>query len=419
MGSIEEIVYGRTAFAHFAPFLPTGITGTILQEMSGQGRSKTKHHLGALTSRTGTIAPLKACPACIEYDLATSRISWWHIEHQWPSVRVCPEHGDYLLMASDEFHARLLKEWFLPHEMNPGSWYASPRLNESMFGKLRSIAGWSMFLAQYSKTPFGCELLRLVYHLRAKSLGWTAMDGTLKFNDVKAAFKEGYACLEALPGMTFISDTSAEHGGFIGSLLRQFAGNKHPLKHVLMLDFLFENPESFIAEYRRVQDASKYGGTAEIWAELTDSRSHLKFLVSEAGYSINSAAKQLGIPTAQAVRYLRKEGVEYNRRPRVLDAERENELQALLKIGEERDVISTKLGIKKTFIKDYLCLHEDLREIWQKVHHERLMVQYRAHYLELLKNHRGLTLKQMKQIPGNGIESPPVLRRRIRVRNMS
>ena len=406
LGSTDEIIYGRTALAIFAAFLPAGTTRMIVHEMCVGGHSKTKHDLGMLTSRTGVIAPLKACPACIDEDVISSRtgIAWWHVEHQWPSVRLCPKHGEYLLMAGEEFHGRLLQDWYLPGDLEVSDWRAIPMLENDTRNRLARLTDWSLFLAQYCRNPFDGELLRLVYHLRSKSHGWTAMDGTLKFSKMKSVFREKYGCLEELPGMSFIADTSCEHGGFIGSLLRQFAGNKHPLKHVLMLDFLFEDTESFIAEYQRVHQASRCGEIAEIWEELTDSRNRLKFLVSDAGFSINSAARQLGIPIGQAVRFLKKEGVEYNRRPRVLDPEKETELQSLLKSGEEREVISTKLGIKKTFIKDYLRQHGELRKIWQEAHHKRLLEQYRAHYLELLKNHQGLTLKQMRQIPGNGIQ---------------
>ena len=100
LGTFDKIIFHRTPFAIFAPFLPPFTTQTIIQKMSKSGTSRVKYHLGLLPSRAGTGAPLKACPSCMRADAVSSVTAWWHIEHQWPTVRVCPRHGDYLLMAT-------------------------------------------------------------------------------------------------------------------------------------------------------------------------------------------------------------------------------------------------------------------------------------------------------------------------------
>jgi hypothetical protein len=404
LGTIEELIYGRTPFAIFAPFLPVKVIEAVVTDMRIGVHSRIKYQLGILPSRTGTTAPLKACPSCMSIDKAASRVAWWHVEHQWPTVMTCPVHGDFLKVATQEFHSRLLNDWFLPEDLLPVNWHDKINLSITTLAKLRKLTDWSLKLTKRYANPFDGELLRLTYHLRAKSLGWTAMDGSLKFSQIRVEFRDAYSDFEDLPGFAFIKDTSQNHGGFINSLLRQFIGNKHPLKHVLMMDFLFGDYDKFIAEYDHVLSTSIWLDKGELWAELTESRNQLKLLVSESGYSVNAAAKQLGLPVGQAILFLRQEGVEYIRRPRVLTPQIEATLCQLLEAGEAREEIASVLKIKKSFIRNYVQNKSELRDIWEKKNQERLANKYRSHFLLLLIECQGQTVKQMRRIPGNGIQ---------------
>lgn len=400
-GSIDELIYQRTVFGIFSPFLTAPAIRSIIENMCEGGDVHIKHHLGVLPSRVGTAAPLKACPSCILSDSGPFGTSWWHLEHQWPTVRVCPAHGDFLLMPTHEFHSRVLKEWFLPTDVQ---WRTDDIPNEQVLKKLHKLNEWSSYLVTHSQNPFDSDLLRLTYHIRAKAMGWTTMDGSLKFSQIRTAFRESYACLEELRGFEFIGETRQDHGGFLGSLLRQFDGNRHPLKHTLMMDFLFGEPKHFISEYQRILSISVSLDRKDLWSELTEERNQLKLMVAELGYSVNAAANQLGLPVGQAVRYLKMEGVEYKRRPRVLNPEKESALRHLLGTGEDRKHIAATLGIRKSFIKDYLAQDSILRDAWKKANLAKQTEKYRSHLMLLLSEHQNASIKRLKQIPGNGIQ---------------
>lgn len=401
LGSVDELIYQRTVFGIFAPFLTDSAVKSIMENMCEGGNTHIKYHLGVLPSRIGTAAPLKACPTCMRSETISPGTPWWHIEHQWPMSRVCRKHGDYLLMPSQEVHSRVLKEWFLPADIQ---WQTDATPNERVLIKLRRLDEWGNYLVTRSRNPFDGDLLRLTYHIRAKALGWTSMDGSLKFGQIKAAFRESYACLEELRGFEFLGETSQEHGGFLGSLLRQFEGNKHPLKHALMMDFLFGEPKHFISEYQRILSVSVWVDRKDLWAELTEDRNQLKLMVAELGYSVNVAANQLGLRVGQAVRYLKMEGIEYKRRPRVLNPQKESALRDLLSAGEDREHIASTLGVRKGFIKDYLAQDFTLRNAWKKAHLAKQTEQYRSHFMKLLSEHQNVSIKRLKQIPGNGIQ---------------
>lgn len=404
LGPAENLIYDRTAFNIFAPFLTLSVINAAVHDMKKGSYSRVINHLGLRSSSIATTVPLKACARCMQDDTISSGMAWWHVEHQLPTVRICPKHGDYLLMVTQKFHSRGLNDWFFPTDLPSDSWHDSPSLNEKAITRLRSLSGWSLRLIKYCDGPFDHELLRLTYHLRAKYLGWTTIDGTLKFDQIRLAFRDTYKCLEDLPGFSFIRETIHVHGGFIGAILLKVGTNKHLLRHVIMMEFLFDAPDIFIAEYERVRSTSTTSDKKSLWIELTDSRNTLKLLVANAGYSANAAARQLGIPLSQAISFLRKEGIEYKRRHRTLDQQKEAELIKLLTAGEERDEIASNLEIRRSFIIDYLARHPELRNRWRNARQTRLVENHRSKFIQFLADNPGLPSKNIRLDLSSGFQ---------------
>ena len=396
LGSVESLVYDRTIFAIFAPFLAPAINETVVQEMQKGGYSQIKNHLGLRASSIATIAPLKACAICMQDDATSSGMAWWHLEHQLPTVRLCPKHDQYLLMATQEFHAKGLNGWFFPTDLQSSHWHITPVLDEPSTIKLRNLTAWSLLLTKFHDRPFDSELLRLTYHLRAKSIGLSSIDGTMNFNKVRLAFRESYACLENLSGFSFIRETIHDHGGFIREILFKRGIHKHPLRHVIMLEFLFGDPTIFLTEYEHVLSASTGLNKQDVWIELTDSRNPLKLLVTDAGYSANAAARQLNIPAHQAISFLKKEGIEYKLRHRVLDQRKEEMLITLLNAGEERDEIASRLGIPRSFVIDYVAKYPDLQNSWRKALQQNLIETHRATFLEFVTDNPNLPTNKIR-----------------------
>lgn len=404
MGTVEDIICSKTILPIFAPFLSSSVFKSIIQEMQKSGYSRIQDYLGLRSAYISTVAPLKACHSCMREDTISSGMAYWHVDHQLPTVRVCPRHGDYLLMATQGFHSRGLNDWFFPSDLPPSCWHDHPDLGVDTISKLRNLCDWSLRLTKHCDWIFDIELLRLTYHLRAKAIGWSSIDGTMNFNKVRLAFRDSYECLENLSGFSFIRETAYEHGGFIRDILLRKGVNKHPLRHILMLEFLFGDPDIFIVEYERTLAASKELRSKDIWADLTDSRAPLKLLVCDAGFPVHVAARQLGIPRIQAINFLKKEGVAFKQSHRVLDQEKEEALIDLLKAGEDRDEIASKLSIRKSFVIDYVAKRPELKNSWRMALQERLIEKQRATFLRFLAANPGLAIKEIRCDPSSSFQ---------------
>lgn len=403
LGTAEEIIFTRTAFGLFALFLGDTLAIESIHRMQSDTNMRIKRTLGLLASRIGTPAPLKACSDCMRRDKDLAGTTWWHLEHQWPTVHVCREHGCRLMVAADGVHQATRRQWFLPHDLLHRDWSNNTQQSPAELGRLMRLATWTQTLLEARRAPFDPALLRHTYHMGAKSHGWVALDGSLRFKQLRTAFLETHAGLERLRGLEFLSTAQAEHGGFLGLLLRQFAGYRHPSKHLSLIAFLFETTEDFLREYQDACTAAEANGPGNLNDRLTTSRERLLTMVRE-GRSINAAAHSLGLPVTQAIRHLTQQGVAYRRRPRILDQTKEKQLVDELRTGRDRDEIAAELGIRQAFIKDYLAQHPDLRAVWMENNMTRRKELYRARFLEVLTMNPGLPIRQIRRLPHNGFQ---------------
>jgi hypothetical protein len=403
LGTASDIIIRRTQLGLFAPFLSEDAGLRLIEEMRTGSGSIVRRRLGIFRSGLGATTPLKACRQCIDEDRATTPTSWWRMEHQWLPIWICLRHGEALMRAPRHCYAPHPRDWHLPDEFSPEAWQAV-ELARTQFDRLQEIARWTAWIVTGGIDRFDTELLRYAYHLRAKELGWVAFDGSLRFHHLRDAFRRKYCEVEYLDEMEFLRTTVGVNGGFLGHLLREHPGTRHPKKQIFLMAFLFDEPGQMLEIYENVKHVSATDGLDGLKKLLTDTREQLTVLVASDGQSVNSASLKLGVPPSMAIRHLKLTGVEYGRRPRVLTTELQDRLKAMLITGKSRDEIASTLGIRKAFIKDYLAERPELRQAWINAHLANRKASYRAHFLRILEDYPGIPIKRIRRINGNGFE---------------
>ena len=226
----------------------------------------------------------------------------------------------------------------------------------------------------------------------------------MRLRKLRDTFGEQFAPLVSEPTFHFVNSTHEDSFGFLGALLRQSSAGHHPLKHMLLMSFLFDTPADFLATYDKVSRLWLAGGKQAIANELTLTYRQLRQLVSEGGSSISSAAKTLDIPIPQAVRYMDAAGEKYQRRSRIVGTSKEAELVSRLNRGESRQSIAATLCIRTSFIKDYLATRPELKRSWQAANFMHERAKHRQQLLSTLATHPGLPIKKIRLVPGNGFQ---------------
>lgn len=402
-GDAGALAHERTIFGFFAPFQDQRGAEDVLGLMRGISVEKVKSSLGVLPSRVGGFFPLKACPDCIKTDLKANVVSRWHMEHQWPSTWVCRKHRKPLQALKRECQPKDLRRWLLPEDVSETEWDKF-HVDDATKSKLSWIAELSAHISKNWSLHLDHQLLRYTYLCRAKERGWLSTDGSVKLAEVKKQFLDYYAGTDCLPGYEVVRSVAAEHGGMLGMLMRQYDWKRHPLKHLLLIAFLFDTPSEFDEAYEQVRLAYSNGGADALKMMVGESwKSELKRLAEVELMSLSGAARAIGIPLSVAIRVATQERIAYQRRARVLSTALGDEIMVMIAEGLSRDEILQRAGIKKTLLKDLMAREPTLRDAWRKKDFERRRDSYRGNFLSLSDQYRGVPVKRLRLIPGNGV----------------
>ena len=364
MGDPVLIAQERTLLGYFAPFQSKQLIDTIVAQMRGPSKTSLKSQLGLLASRVGAAHPLKACLKCVKSEMLHQGFSMWHIEHQWPSVWICAKHQCGLACLKRHHQPRDLRQWLLPDQLSSQAWQKTV----FPYGSLARLTKLTNFTYDviHRSALLDPEILRQAYFLALERHGWISTDGSMRFKILRTEFLQYYRRLECIPGFESITGAQCEHGGLLGLLMRQYGGTRHPLKHFLLLSFLFSQPEEFFSIYSQLRLEMDNLKAVSFRQRISqDWQSKLKHLVEQENMSVSAASDRLQVPLPQAIRFARSIDLKYTKKPRVLTPKLDERLHELARKGLTQQQMAEALGIKKSFVRSYLAEHGELRELWR------------------------------------------------------
>lgn len=314
LGTAGAIARERTLLGYYGRFLSPGDEQEAVLALSGNSVAHLKFRLGLLTSRFRANHPLKACTACMAADVQEHGWAYWHLDHQFPGVWWCNTHGLPLresLLKSTGVDRFL---WHLPcidslRELPPEICHPTEAMLTSLFSLARTtvdlVAGTSL-----------CELepdyLYRAYRVELTHRGWVTEGGSLRLSIIAANFLEYARQLRLIPELDALPATIQESTVQIGRLLRPMRSGTHPLRHMLIIDWLFGDADSFLRLYRALpQDSASAVDDKKTDVVSTDEddkfaeiNAKLIQLMKIEGKSARATAQQLGVDTcASRCRY--------------------------------------------------------------------------------------------------------------------
>jgi hypothetical protein len=403
-GSAEQIARERTLLRFYRPFNEAGDVQAAVESMRGPSVAHLKFRLGLLTSRFRANHPLKACAECMREDLADSGWVYWHMQHQYPGVWVCPRHERPLLTATVKSTGVERFLWHLPNaDRLTGEW--SLRLDESAAGLLRlarlttslvdrdDVDGWL-------DAPDVREILRLQLGRR----GWLTATGNARLTEAAADYLRHCRPLRVVPEFSGLPSSLDEAKAQLGRLIRPLRAGVHPLRLLIAIDWLFDSAADFVAmrgQARETLGADQSGGTASnepADSGRTDQRRPRLLSLLQSGRSASSAAAQVGIDVATAMAWAAAAGIQVGRRPKFLKADVRRKLIGDLRKGADKQEAAARHGVSVHTITRVLRTEVGLHEAWKTARTERARSLARRAWLRLLKSHRGAGAKLMREM---------------------
>lgn len=370
-GSAEEIIDQHTIAPMFFPFQSREHAIAHKEAMRGNNLGTIKYKLGLITGRFGGEHPLKACSECIIADRRTHGVAYWHLSHQFPGVTTCPTHDRLLRESKENRQWSKAFSWFIPSESiliedEPLG------IDESAFEALKDITNAATKLGKLGlTTSFESALVTQVYKAALARLGTSRREKAVAAED----FAHHCSTLRKHPQFSSLPSSSLCAIAFTSQMTRKPRGYCHPLKHLVLISWLFQSIESFVSDYQhqaRLRENAKVNEPREV-----------KQLEAKQW----TTAKVVTPPTVLKPKKIFKEVKE-----NILDS---------LSSGRSKVEVCTSFGISISTVNRILRLNPIIEERRNETIKLKKDDQYRTQWCLTVANNPGLSTKKIRKLIPN------------------
>lgn len=402
LGSAQELIQDRTLLPFYLPFRGQGLAELCTQSMRDQGIGSLKFRLGLLTSRFRAHHPLKACIHCMQEDLEQGHAPYWRRSHQFPGVWVCTRHQEPLLASSSKATGVGRFGWHLPDEMEPPSELGAGWARACEPPILAQLSRFADACASLGRTPIGVqfdpEMLVATFSQRLLELEFISQTG--RFYRERAAksladYSKAFSAVAELAPLAVSEASAASQLILTRDPARALT---HPLRHVWLILWLFDDWKSFNAAYLASVDGVAEAAVKESAKETNDAsaasdekRQELVRLLS-SGSSVLHAASTLGIATATAMAWAAQAGIETRRRPKKLKATVRDAILSKLRLGSDKQEVANLYGVSVQTITTTLRTEVGLHDAWKAARYQNARDKHRQAWEATCKTHPGASL---------------------------
>ncbi|MDC7718922.1 TnsD family Tn7-like transposition protein [Vogesella sp. DC21W] len=347
----------------------------------GWGRSLSKR-LSWLAYQKRTNHPLKACPRCIEEDRRQTGWSYWHLAHQWPGVWVCQIH-DVSLQVLDLCDAATFK-LVLPFECIEH--LRSVVISDPLLDSSRSLAHFISSIVREGGV-LQADVLQALYYQKLYSYGWINNTGQKQWDDAASSYIEHCRSLASIPELHFLPETVESSGRVLCQLLNDEKLVLHPLRHLLIMHWLWGDASTFWSDYyHHLKMPREQVDTIEFEPPLVSkelpSQAELKAIYTTVGGSLSNMADVLGISLPQLRKQLRLRGI-FMKFELVGSSEWATQLGSAL----DKGLTSMELSKLLKFPRTQICaaIHRDQAMLvrWKNGRRARRIEEAREHLVSL------------------------------------
>ena len=309
-GSVEQIATNHTLLSYYAAFISAEELQNAVACMAGDSVAHLKLRLGILTSRFRANHPLKACAACMEEDRAVFGWAYWHMDHQYPGVWMCQKHGQQVRESTLKATGVERFQWHLPDEDQFREWPAEKWSTlQDARADLQSLSSQVIDLvSQSSVRRIDTARLHEVYRAELERRHWVSSGGNFRMPMIASSFLDHVKNLRALPELEALPATIDEAVTQLGRLLRPPRSGTHPLRHLVLINWLFDSADAFWHAYSSAvsRSARSPKGVLSVDGQVaglgSDPRhDQLVDLLTIEKQSVRKAAKAIGIDVGTAM----------------------------------------------------------------------------------------------------------------------
>ncbi|MEA5025893.1 hypothetical protein SDC9_45764 [bioreactor metagenome] len=239
----EKLIYNHTLFPFYSPFLSDERAQLVFASMKGDYGGDIHTRIGIMASSIHSPHYLRFCPTCAQEDYRTYGELYWHRSHQLTGIVVCDKHKVALRDSSVLIHG-FNKHKYVPATIENcmGEDVCEVR-NIRNLDILHQISEDSRFLLNQHLPSRELNWYRDRYITRLSNKGLVTPKGCVAQQEFNKGFINFYGreTLEAL-GVSFGINSESN---WLRAIVRKHRKSFHPLKHILLIRFLFGALQDF------------------------------------------------------------------------------------------------------------------------------------------------------------------------------
>lgn len=402
-GGAIEVSKERTLLRYYRKFMDPNAEERAVTSLRSSSVADLKFRMGILTSRFRANHPLKACSACMEDDRKIGGWAYWHLDHQFPGVWVCQKHG--CLLVESDLKASGVERflWHLPdadHFRSPRSTRVSPG---DTFRSLSRISDMAIDLVRDTSLPrIDVGLLHQAYRAEIGKRDLLTSRGSFRLSELSIQFHEHVRPLREQAEFVALPATVEEAYSQLSRHLRTPRNGTHPVRHIVLIEWLFGSYGRFLDTYKRVgadEQCHFFPRAADgDFAKPENKKLMLARLLKNPGVSVRAAAADLEIATATAMVWAAELGIEVSRRPKKLKSQLRESLIARLEQGADKATLAAEFEISIVTVTHVLRTHIGLHTMWKNARYERAKNNARAAWTMVTSTNARLGVKLLRHM---------------------
>lgn len=403
LGDAERIATERTLFRYYHRFLTEEDEHTSITEMSSTNVHHLKFRLGIIASRFRANHPLKACPTCMRLDVERHGWSYWHIQHQYPGVWACPDHGVPLQESTQKSTGIGRFQWLLPKADELRSWsaeiYSMFAVEAPHLQNLTEII-CELIDNQEHQTRYKAADLLKTYRFELERRGWATRGGNLKLVPIAESYLQYANRIRFIPEFQALPENLDSSVAQIGRLLRPLRSRTHPLRHFHTIHWLFGDASNFLHSFQIATISASIDKGPERSSEYALSQpTKLGFKQLQIftpplpSTQPVIAGEGLDIPLDKNIRDIRIQTKHCSKRS--LDELKKAVTQALL-MGTNEDEVAKNFNLPIAVVVELFRSEVGFYNTKHATEYTKIRAGHRATWLQALESHGTLGIKAMR-----------------------
>jgi hypothetical protein len=242
--TVKRLINSHTLYPFYAPFLDPKQARQLWDDMEGASGPAIYMRSGVMASTVQSLEWLRFCPLCAPQDKEQFGEYYWHRLHQLPGIEACPEHKVRILNSRIRIQNPQTRHEFVSAERGiqfPKSCsYKLLNSHQDILLKVAQDAAW--LLGQQALT-LRLDVLAKRYRELLAERDLATYSGRVRVSELLNRFCEYYSP-ELLEQLQSQIDFESQHN-WLFRLVRSPKGSQHPLRHLLLMQFLGHTAESF------------------------------------------------------------------------------------------------------------------------------------------------------------------------------